>query len=286
MKNDLLKKQETLYDNLNFAAAIKKDNIGIIIHFVASEKEAYENNFQGQFYPLYHYEINSVMSTKMLKISDEDIFLAFYYRLKLGIIDKPTEKHFSLFLKAVSHNIADNDLENTYLNATHLYILFCIKNNENSDAVHDVTYEDYIGLLKFLNLCSTYTTYPNLRKKKVRFALFLEHAILMNRIRKGIAFYFESDFVTAGSLVLLLLDANSGSKDSLRNLQDTALKNDAVWFLGSFDKDFQNTGANEALLKNLYRKYPIERIGGVPEKELGLSEYTAFFNLNYINLNL
>jgi len=260
MKNDLLKKQETLYGNLNFAAGIKKDNIGIITHFIASEKEAYENNFQGQFYPSYHHEINSVMSTKMLKIPDENIFLAFYYRLKLGIIDKPLEKHFSLFLKAVAHNIADNDLENTYLDATQLYILFGIKNNENSDAVYDVIYEDYMGLLKFLNLCSAYTTYPNLRKKKLRFAPFLENPILMNRIREGVSFYFESDFVTAGSLVLLLLDANSASKDSLRNLQDTALKNDAVWLLGSFYKDFQETKANKALLKDLYSKYPKEWI--------------------------
>ncbi|ADV50448.1 hypothetical protein Celal_3174 [Cellulophaga algicola DSM 14237] len=260
MENNLLQKQEALYRNLNFAVAIKKDKVGLITHFIASEKEARENDFQGQFYPSYHYEIDKVMNTKMLKILDEDIFSAFYYRLKLGIIDKPSEKHFSLFLKAVAHNIADNDLENTFLSGTKMYLLFGIKNNENSDAVYDVIYEDYIAILKFLNLCSTYTAYPNLRKKKDRFLPFLDNAILITRIKEGISFYFESNFVTAGSLVLLLLATDKTSKDKLRNLNDSALKNDDVWLLGSFYKDFQQTEANKELLNNLYSKFSKEWI--------------------------
>ncbi|QWX84827.1 hypothetical protein H0I23_04075 [Cellulophaga sp. HaHaR_3_176] len=260
MENDVLKKQETLYGNLNFAVAIKKDNVGIIKHFIASEKEAYENNFQGQFYPSYHNEINRVMSTKMLKISDEDIFLAFYYRLKLGIIDKPIEKHFSLFLKAVEHNITDNDLENTYLDAAQLYLLFGIKNNENSDAVNDVIYEDYIELLKFLNLCSTYNTYPNLRKKSIRFLPFLENEILMRRITEGFSFYYGSTFIAAGSLVLLLLDTKKDSKNVLLDLHKNDLTNTNVWLLGSFYEDFQKTEINKSLLKDLYNKYPKEWI--------------------------
>lgn len=261
MKNDLLKKQETLYGNLNFAAEIKKDNIGIIKHFIASEKEAYENNFQGQFYPSYHYEINRVMSTKMLKISDEDIYLAFYYQLKLGNIYKPLEKHYNLFLKAVAHNIEDNDLENTFLSADILYLLFGIKNNENSDSIYDVLYNDYVDLLKFTGLCNSYTTYPNLRKKHARFSPpFLNNKILVNRIKNGFDYYFKSSFLTAGSLVLLLLDTNTESKTVLLDLHKSNLTNTNVWFLGSFYMDFKKTEANKQLLKDLYSKYPKEWI--------------------------
>lgn len=260
MKNDLLEKQNDLYGNLNFAAAIKKDNVSIIKYFIASEKEAYENNFQGQFYPSYHYEINRVMSSKMSKIDDEDIYLAFYYQLKLGNIYKPLEKHYSLFLKAVAHNIDDNDLDNTFLNATHLYFLFGIKNNENADSVYDTTYEDYIETLKFISLCGSYTTFPNLRKKRARFIPFLENETIISRIKNELPLYFKSDFMTSGSLVLLLLDTNKSSKEVLYNLHKLNLKNTDVWLLGSFYKDFKKSDTNKKLLKDLYATYPKEWI--------------------------
>ncbi|WP_435181820.1 hypothetical protein [Cellulophaga omnivescoria] len=260
MSNSLLQKQNELYGNLNFAAAIKKDNVGIIKHFIASEKEAYENNFQGQFYPSYHYEISRVMSTKMSKIDDEDIYLAFYYQLKLGNIYKPLEKHYPLFLKALAHNIDDNDLDNTFLDADILYLLFGIKNNENSDSVYDILYNDYANFLQFTKLCNSYTTFPNLRKKHAKFAPFLNNKALVNRIKKGLHYYFESSFLTAGSLVLLLLDTSDSAKEVLYNLHKTNLKNTDVWLLGSFYMDFKKTDANRKLLKDLYVTYPKEWI--------------------------
>lgn len=260
MSNSLLEKQNKLYSNLNFAAEIKKNNIEIIKHFIASEKEAYEKNFQGQFYPSFHYEISRVMSTKMSKIDDEDIYLAYYYQLKLGNIYKPLEKHFPLFLKAVAHNIDDNDLDNTFLSADILYLLFGIKNNENADSVYDLCYNDFTDFLKFTGLCNSYTTYPNLRKKRARFTHFLNNKALINRIKNGFDYYFKSSFLTAGSLVLLLLDTNNSAKKVLYSLHKTDLKNTDVWFLGSFYKDFKKTDSNKELLKDLYASYPKEWI--------------------------
>lgn len=260
MSTNRLKKQEKRYENLDFAVQIKKDNLGILKHFIESEKEAHEHDFQGQFYPSYHYEINRVMSTKMTKIPDEIIHLAFYYRLKLGTLDKPLPQHFSLFLNAVEKNIADNNLDKSYLSAYKIYLLFGVMNSADAKNVHHITYEAYTNSLHFLAISNSYTSFPNLRKKHIRFLPFIENKTLMQRIYEGISSYFNSDFTTAGSLVLLLLDTQQASKDVLFALHKNKLENTTVWLLGSFYKDFQNTNINKQILKNLYDLYPKEWI--------------------------
>lgn len=260
MSTNLLNEQEKRYRNLDFAVQIKKDNLALLEHFIESEKEAREHHFQGQFFPFYHYEIDRVMKTKMAKIPDEIIHLAYYYRLKLGTIDKPLPQYFSLFLQAVEKNIVDNDWDNSYLSADKIYLLFGITNSDEAKNVHNITHEEYASLLDFLILCSNYTNFPNLRKKAIRFLPFLENTTLMKRIHEGFSLHFDSNFKTAGSLVVLLLDTKQSSKDILFSFHQNKLENTTVWLLGSFYKDFQKTDLNKHLLKDLYERYPKEWI--------------------------
>ncbi|MCT4699252.1 hypothetical protein [Tenacibaculum haliotis] len=259
-KEHLIKQQEKRYNNLNFAVAIKKDNNGIIQNFIDSEEEARLHDFQGQFYPSFHYEINRVMKTKMTKISQKNIYLAYYYRIKLGIWDVPSKLNFPLFLAAVEKNILDNDMDKTYVSASKMYLLFDFKNNSDLPKIATLSYEDYIASIKFLNLSNSYLCYPNLRKKRIRFAPFLSNKLLLTRIKNGLYFYLDSDFETAASLVLLLLDTNETSKKALLNLHKKELKNTQVWLLGSFYKDFQSEEINKPVLIDLYDKFPKEWI--------------------------
>lgn len=248
--------QEKRYKNLNFSVAIKKDNIGIIKNFIESEKEAYEYGFQGVFYPLYHDVLQRVLNTKMTRISEEDIFLAYYYRLKLGIADKTTDRNYSLLLNAVK-KIHDEKSRTVHgLSSACLYLLFGISDGVNFSMIEGNDYQTYSNILAFKTLCNSYFNFPGLRNKSKRFSIFLNDSILMDRIRKGFQSFFERDFVSSGSLVLLLLDTEQKSKESLLQLHKNNLTNKQVWFLGSFYKGFQDSDVNKKILEDLYLIYP------------------------------
>ena len=195
-KDILIKQQEKRYNNLNFVATIKKDKNAIIQTFIDSEEEARLHDFQGQFFPSFHYEIDKVMKTKMTKIPQTNIYLAYYYRIKLGIWDVPNQLNFPLFFSAVEKNILDNDMDKTYVSASKMYLLFDFKDNSDLPKIATICYEDYIESIKFLNLSNSYSCYPNLRKKRIRFTPYLSNKTLLTRIKNGIDFYLDSNFET------------------------------------------------------------------------------------------
>nr|WP_159063806.1 hypothetical protein [Thaumasiovibrio occultus] len=249
---DRQRHQERKYNNSSFAAEIRKDNAAIIQHFIGSESEAQQFGFQGMFYPYYHYEITRVLNGNMAKIPADDIQLAYYYALKLSQLPKPTERNVHLYWAAAAQCWRDPESTSRMLDLHMMFGDF----NRQPDFTAD--FESISSGYRFCTLSQSYTSNFGQREKRARFQEFADNPSVMARVRTLLRVVYDHQMLVGGMLIVLLLDDATESKATLQALHSPSLSASDVWWLGSYYKDFQQTEANQALLRELYAKYPTE----------------------------
>jgi len=264
LKQEAYKKQEA-YENLDFIRATKKDEKATIKYFIESEENALEHKIQGFVYPQFHYELAAIAKSTMRNFDDEEIENTFFHLLRLRSWFKPHKNNFATYKKAfarITEILEGEEYHVCHLNRYAAYLVFEVLNSTDKEKIEQVTYEEFIALRKFVLKVSTYTNYPGMQKKKGQFLPFLENEVLMNRARNSIQLFqtYTHKMTIGGVLMLLLLDENEASKDALIQLHHKKQSRKLVWVLGSFYKAFQETKANQFILKNLYANFPKEWI--------------------------
>ena len=231
----------------------------IIDHFVESENEALQHEFQGKFYPYRHYDITSTLTKALKGIDKQKIIDAFFHSSRLGIIIKVKENNYPLFLKGIERALPSigKGYNVNVLKPSKVFLLFGVNSLNDIENLYNTKYNEFLENLKFVTKINSYTSYPSLRKK-LKTILFLENPILLKRAQKMTPFFNQFNFETAGALVLLLVDSSKTSKQVLLEYHKTDLPRETVWVLGSFYKDFKTSEANKLLLNDLYNKYPAE----------------------------
>lgn len=84
--------QEKFVDNINEKLSDEK----IVEFFIKTEDDALKYEFQGQFFPSYHYEIKRIYSTIMKKVDEKTKSQFFFHTLRLGEIYPSLNKKMGL----------------------------------------------------------------------------------------------------------------------------------------------------------------------------------------------
>ena len=260
ISNELREKQREKYDNI----IIKElTNAEILLHFIESEDEAYKYNFQGLFYPGAYFVIKKIIKTTLKGVEPQIIVDTFFHLIMHLNLFSFHKNHFPYFIEAFK-KYYQIEKEKSYRNnllAYYFYLLFEVNEKTDIEKIElEVAYDEFESIRKFIGKAISYSAYPYMRKKRDKIEPFLENNILLSRIQKGILNYHEFDKVMAASLILLLMDTSTDSKDVLINWNRKNLNVKEVWLLASFYKDFQDTEANKNILEDLYSKYPSDWI--------------------------
>ncbi|MDE1207668.1 hypothetical protein [Tenacibaculum larymnensis] len=231
----------------------------IINYFIDSENEALKYQFQGHFYPMWHYEIKDVLSKTLKGMEAEKMIDTYFHLARLNKFIKVKENNYSYLLKGVekSLHLLGKGYHISTSKPSTIFLLFGVTSSNTSAKLYDTDYTEYLNAFNFFTKINSYTSYPSLRKK-LKPELYLKDSLLLKRAQKMTSFFNDFDFNTAGALVLLLADTSISSKQVLLKYHTTDLDRNIVWLIGSFYKDFNTTEANAQLLKNLYNHYPSE----------------------------
>ncbi len=255
------KERKILLQEKKYQSVGKLTTSKIIDLFIESENEALLHKFQGQFYPYRHYDINATLTKALKGIDKQKIVDAYFHASRLGIITKVKENNYLLFLKGIEKTLSSlgEGYNINVLRPSTVYLLFGVNSLNDIENLYNTKYNEFLENLKFVTKVNSYTSYPSLRKK-LKVTHFFENTTLLKRAQKMTPFFNEFNFETAGALVLLLVDSSETSKKVLFEYHNTDLPRETAWTLGSFYKDFSNSEANKLLLKDLYKKYPVEWI--------------------------
>ena len=258
-------------NNVDIQMACASDKTLLLKSFIDSESVALEYQFQGQLYPMLHYKIKSLSKSAFKGFSEDDICHFFFHYLRLGEFIIPKESVFELYKKALVEAMLLMHENNYIVYNIKPYVLFLTFNaldKNDTDKVLQTNYEDYCKMYEFVTLCSSYISYPTMRKKRERFIKFTQDRFVFERITSRFQYFFKDaskDFNTfsfelSGSLIVLLLSMDSNSKQLLYKLHKSSLPRKQVWLLGSFYKAFQTTDAHRLILSDLRDTYPEEWI--------------------------
>lgn len=273
----VLNEQKKIYYKMDFPRvfADKKETIR---HFIESEDAAKKYVFQGRFYYMAHYEIAKILKTKMKGFDENDITKTLYHTLRLGNLYKIDEINYPYLQKAMILLLPDLE-ESKYqicdMNKHIAFLLFEILNEKDQDNVCKTSYKDYLKIRDFIWKATHYVDLFGMRKNKEKFIVFLENKLLVERVQKAVLLFaankfhqnIEPNFYFAASILLLLLNDENESKETLLQLHKQELSGHLVWVLGTFYKDFQNTEANKQLLINLYETFPHDWIDEYQKKK-------------------
>ncbi len=205
--------QEQFYDTFK-----PNSDTEIIEHFIKSEKEAVEYNFQGQMFPLYHYEIKRILRSSMNAIEQSQCIEAFYYSLRLNNIYYGChKKNYSHFKSAFSRLLSDIQYNSDILYNSTMNEVFILLNGidtsiSNTEKLNDIDFADFKVIISFINKCMSYTFRESMVKKQEQFTKFSENATLMNLIRKNTfpfvcsSYYNDSEILFAIYLLLYFYD--------------------------------------------------------------------------------
>ncbi|MDQ5930387.1 MAG: hypothetical protein QG594_2175 [Bacteroidota bacterium] len=273
----VLQEQKKIYDKMDFRKvfADKKETIR---HFIESEDAAKHYIFQGRFYCMAHYEIAKLLKTKMKGFDDIDIIKTLYHTLRLGNLYKIDEINYPYLQKAMTLVLPDLE-ESRYqvcnMNKHVAFLLFEVLNENDQDNIYKTSYKDYSEIRDFIWKATCYVDLFSMRKNKEKFRIFLENKLLVERVQKATLLFSATkfhqnvghNFYFAACILLLLLNDEKESKETLLQLHKQKLSGHLVWVLGTFYKDFQNTETNKELLINLYETFPHDWINEYQEKK-------------------
>ncbi len=198
--------QYRFYDNFR-----PNSDIEIIEHFIANEKEAAKYDFQGHFYPSYHYEIKRILGLSMRGISDEQKIDAFYYALRLKNLYTFSKKNYPYFKTALCRLLNDYDNNKwrpSYGGKLDTTVVLILLNGidtliANEKKLDHISFLDFKGILSFINKCYSYYEFENIPKKKAQFQKYMGNETLLNLISKNtLPFLLSEEYIYGNRSVL------------------------------------------------------------------------------------
>lgn len=259
----------------------------LIEAFIEDENTAERLQVQGKFYPSNHHRLRP-LEKKVMNDIDDTIKVDFYYHLLRLSFHRANqnlipENNFPLLKKAYC-NLLSNYKEGGIYETSQYHSSLRINGSgmfkidasfifgameyslQNLQIVDSLSYNDYCLFDKVIKQCTTYTSYPNMRKKWKRFEVFSVDNLVLNRITKTLDLieYKAEDFPSSPTfwafLMLFIMIDNSESKTVIQKIIDKNTDRSSVWILGSFFKDFKDKEVANQYLETLYKQYPKEYI--------------------------